>query len=177
MPGFLLLDRLVAHSTIPQFACGGGLNKCNSWDYGDNKSWVDIYPVPQRQMSCPVSLGRVRCPEGAQHWRGDGTGCLGLYMHTVCSLARATECIQEHEVRAKNTRVSQGSCVTPHRALAGNSFLWELCCWQQQERTTCSHLQPAPEHRPNPLLRQSLTWLSSLPDTSFPGCGYTISGW
>lgn len=44
---------------------------------------------------CPIHLKMVRCPEGALQWRGDRMGCLGLYLHSVGSLARATECIQE----------------------------------------------------------------------------------
>lgn len=46
-------------------------------------------------MMCPISLKMDTCPEGALQWRGDRTGSLGLYLHSVCSRARATEWIQE----------------------------------------------------------------------------------
>lgn len=44
---------------------------------------------------CPIPLKMAKCPEGAVQWRRDRMGCLSLYLHSVCSLARATECIIE----------------------------------------------------------------------------------
>lgn len=77
-------------------------------------------------MTCPISLKMVKCPEGALQWRGDRTGCLGLYLQSVCSLARATESIQEAGGDSQKHEEFTGE-VCDLSQVSGWVFLWELC--------------------------------------------------